>query len=190
MVSIKGEKQQAIKRGKLPFKQELICQCPQGKEFPWKPHTGQSYHSTSNTFKPITVSHTRPVSHSNTNSHTHSHTDCVISTHTAGSNKLGFTLPFCPYPSHTFFYTWTSTHILEANSHWHQNSMSRFQWKNAKRNFLTPAKWPSNRPCGPTWWIKVVDNKNPTLWLKLWHLASAAKWLQPASDSHVGILLC
>lgn len=30
----KGKQEKAIKMGKLPFKQELIRPCPQGKEFP------------------------------------------------------------------------------------------------------------------------------------------------------------
>ena len=90
MGSIKGEKQQAIKGGKLPFKQELIRLCPQGKEFP-KPHTGQSYHSTSNTLNPITVSHTRPVSLPNTHTHTHIHTQIqILDTHKQARTNFVF----------------------------------------------------------------------------------------------------
>lgn len=48
--------------GEVAFKLGLIHQFPQGKEFPGKPPTGQSYHNTPNMFNLITVSHTHPVS--------------------------------------------------------------------------------------------------------------------------------
>lgn len=130
MRSIKGEEQQAIKRGKLPFKQKLICVCPEGKEFPWKPHTGQSYHSTSNTFKTITVSHTPPVSLPKTHkkTHPHRHRDRYrYQTHTRRLEQI-LRFPFAPPSAHLTYLVFnaqTKPHVKK-NPHSCANHMSHF----------------------------------------------------------------
>lgn len=61
------------------------------------------------------------------------------------------------HPSH-LFYRQTKTHKKRALPRTQAPCTAAFQWKNAERNFLTPAKWPSKRPCGQKWQTRIEDN--------------------------------
>lgn len=148
---------------KLPFK--LFCPCPQGNEFPWKPHTGESYHSTSNTFNRITVSHTLTVSLPNTHTHTNIEPtpDC--------QGKL------CCF-THTLFY------LQRRNTHIHMQTVTLTQPTRSPFNERMPRgiSWhqPNDQATAHVGKCGILQMKiiKPTLQLKLWHLAQAAKWLK------------
>lgn len=160
-MNIKGKKQQAIKRGKLPFKQELFCSSPQGKEFPWKPHTGQSYHSTSSTFNCIAISHTLPVSLTNTHMQ-------IFNTHQLVRRD------FCCF-TRCLLYTDKNTHIKRKNCH--PKRMSLFNERMPRGISWHQPNDQATAHAGKCDQLKLTIIR-PTLQLKLWHFTGEEKRFQ------------
>lgn len=155
-MNMKGKKQQAIKRGKLPFKQKFRSS-PQGKEFPWKPHTGQSYHSTPSTFNCITISHTLPVSLTNTHANIQ---------HTSASQKrflLFYTLSFIHRQKHT------------SKANCHPKRMSLFNERMPRGISWHQPNDQATAHAGKCDKLKLTIIR-PILQLKLWHFTGTEKW--------------
>ena len=141
---------------------ELIRQCPQGKEFPWKPHTGQSYHSTSNTFMPASLSPALRLceTHTHKPSLSLSLTHALLVSIALSVNLSSNNTQICRYTSAYSRCTHAQTHTHRPANQHQSDRLSRplslpsssqtnpkkwqhiqFQWKNVKEHFLTATIW-------------------------------------------------